>query len=99
MASDGCRTGTKRKTELRRLVGQQVAVCLTDGSRIDDCQLVSAGGGVPTLWLFAGGVDTFVRLADVIDIWHVNAKEAGGRLRASRRRKAPTHNRALAPAG
>lgn len=99
MASDDCRTGTKRAAELKRLVGQQVAVCLTDGSRIDDCQLVSAGnGGVSTLWLFAGGADTFVRLADVVDIWHVDAKEAGGRLRASRRRKA-TQDRALALAG
>jgi hypothetical protein len=100
MASDSCRTEIRRNAELRRLVGQQVTVCLTDGSRIDDCQLVSAGNGaVSTLWLFAGGTDTFVRLADVVDLWHVDPNEAKGRLRVSRRRKAPTHNRALALAG
>jgi hypothetical protein len=50
--------------------GQQVCLALADGSRIDDCSLVSAGRGqVATLWIFASGRDTFVRAADVVDVW------------------------------
>ena len=64
---------------LRQLEGRQVSVALTDGSRIDDCQLVSAGRyGASTLWLFSNGADRFVALADVTDLW-----EAGGCLHAA----------------
>jgi hypothetical protein len=60
------------KKELRRiqaLEGGNVCVALRDGSRIDDCQLVSAGRrGTGTLWLY-GGQDIFVPLDQVIDLW------------------------------
>ena len=37
---------------LRQWEGRQVSVALADGSRIDDCQLVSAGRcAAGTLWL------------------------------------------------
>lgn len=59
---------------LRQWEGRQVSLALADGSRIDDCQLVSAGrSAAPTLWLFANGADVFVALGDVISVW-----EAGG---------------------
>ncbi len=59
---------------LQQWEGRQVSVALTDGSRIDDCQLVSAGrNGAASLWLFTNGADLFVALADVTALW-----EAGG---------------------
>ena len=46
----------ERMSELRCLEGRQVSVALADGSRIDDCQLVSAGRyGTGTVWLFSDG--------------------------------------------
>lgn len=54
------------------LEGRRVSVALADGSRIDDCQLVSAGRhGVQSLWLYANGADAFVPLGDVTDLWEV----------------------------
>ena len=51
---------------LRQWEGRQVSVALADGSRIDDCQLVSAGrSAAGTLWLFTNGADLFVALDDV----------------------------------
>lgn len=64
----------KRMSELRLLEGRQVSVALADGSRIDDCQLVSAGRpGVQTLWVFCNGADTFVPLPDVLEVWELLA--------------------------
>ncbi|HYH51906.1 MAG TPA: hypothetical protein VEG38_20360 [Acidimicrobiia bacterium] len=64
MSSDG----------LRQWEGRQVSVALADGSRIDDCQLVSAGRkAAGTLWLFTNGSDVYVSIDDVTAIW-----EAGG---------------------
>ena len=55
---------------LRQWEGRQVSVALADGSRIDDCQLVSAGrNGAGTLWLFTNGSDVFVALTDVTAVW------------------------------
>ena len=57
---------------LRMFEGSQVSVSLRDGSRLDDCQLVSAGrSGTTTLWLFSNGDDVFVPQTDVIDVWEV----------------------------
>ena len=52
------------------LEGRRVSVSLRDGSRLDDCELVSAGRGpAPTLWLFVNGGDIFVPVAEVPDAW------------------------------
>ena len=54
------------------LEGRRVSVALVDGSRIDDCELVSAGrDGVQSLWLYTNGADAFVPLVDVTDVWEV----------------------------
>ena len=54
------------------LEGRQVSVALCNGSRIDDCQLVSAPrAGTATLWLFSNGDDIFVSAGDVLDVWEV----------------------------
>jgi hypothetical protein len=57
---------------LRDLQGRHVSVALADGSRIDDCELVSAGHhGARTLWLYGNRTDLFVPLIDVTDLWEV----------------------------
>jgi hypothetical protein len=54
------------------LEGRRVSVALVDGSRIDDCELVSAGHhGAKSLWLYTNGADIFVSLADVTDLWEI----------------------------
>jgi hypothetical protein len=59
--------------ELRTFEGRQVCVALADGSRIDDCSLVSAGRGrARTVWVFANGIDVFIRPADLIAVWEAS---------------------------
>lgn len=59
---------------LRSLEGRRIGVFLSDGSRIDDCQLVSGGrAGARTLWVFTNGTDTFVPLHAVVDVWESRA--------------------------
>jgi hypothetical protein len=61
-----------RMAKLQSLEGRRVSLALADGSRIDDCQLVSGGRrGTRSLWLFADGQDRFVPLPDVLDCWEV----------------------------
>jgi hypothetical protein len=56
--------------DLRSLEGQRVSLALGDGSRIDDCQLVSAPRGQSDrVWLCVGGQDRFVALDDIADAW------------------------------
>ena len=60
----------QRMKDLRALEGRQVSLALADGSRIDDCHLVSAGRThLRTVWVFAHGMDIFVPLANVRDVW------------------------------
>jgi hypothetical protein len=57
---------------IRKLEGQQVCMALADGSRIDDCSLVSAGRGrAKTIWVYVNGIDAFVEPADVVAVWEV----------------------------
>lgn len=59
---------------LHRWEGRQVSVALADGSRIDDCQLVSAGrNAAGTLWLFSNGSDRFIPIGEVTAIWDAGA--------------------------
>lgn len=51
------------------LEGRHVNVALHDGSRLDDCELVSARHGTNTLWLFVNGGDVFVPVSDITDAW------------------------------
>jgi hypothetical protein len=58
--------------KLVHLEGRRVSVALVDGSRLDDCELVSTGhNGAQTLWLYDNGNDVFVAAETVIDIWEV----------------------------
>jgi hypothetical protein len=66
-------TADKRR-ELHRFEGSSVNLALADGSRLDDVSLVSASG--VKLWIFAGGEDRFVPVAQVIDAWPSGAAAA-----------------------
>ena len=62
------------KDRLRQWEGRQVTVALADGSRIDDCQLVSVGRKTAgTLWLFTNGADLFVCIDDVTAVWEAGS--------------------------
>jgi hypothetical protein len=55
---------------IRRLEGRHVGVQLADGSRIDDCELVSAARRAHgTLWLLVGDDDRILPLDDVENLW------------------------------
>lgn len=63
---------TRGWSQLGELEGRHVSVALDDGSRIDDCQLVSFGRqNVATVWLVADGADLFIPVTRVVDIWEV----------------------------
>ncbi len=70
-----------RTSEFRHLEGRQVSLALVNGSRIDDCSLVSVGRGrAVTLWVFSNGRDVFIPTSDVVDVWE--AASAGRRSAA-----------------
>ena len=57
---------------IKNLEGHRVSVALKDGSRLDDCSLVSAGrGAVETVWIFTNGMDVFLPRDEVMDVWEV----------------------------
>jgi hypothetical protein len=58
------------RPRFRCLEGRHVSVALADGSRIDDCELVSVGHQrMGSLWIYANGTDLFVPPGDVLDLW------------------------------
>ena len=55
---------------VRQLEGYRVSVALSNGDRLDDCDLVAGPrGNANRLWLFTAGTDLFVPLADVVALW------------------------------
>lgn len=58
---------------LRALEGHHVSVSLIDGSRFDDCTLVSVcQGRTGTAWIFSNGLDLFLPLSAVSDVWETS---------------------------
>ena len=56
------------------LLGRQVCVALANGSRVDDCLLVSAPNNrAQSVWIYAGGEDHFLPHDAVVDIWEARA--------------------------
>jgi len=56
----------------RHLEGHHVSVALADGSRLDDCELVSAGrGAAASIWVHDGIDDRILPAADIIDLWEL----------------------------
>jgi hypothetical protein len=61
-------------SQIRRLEGRQVSVSLRGGDRFDACRLISGGrSGTGTVWLFWNGIDVFIPVEDVLDVWEVPA--------------------------
>ena len=61
-----------RNDQLRGFEGRRVSLSLVSGSRIDDCQVVSAARGLAeSIWVFSNGVDSFLPLSEVVDCWEV----------------------------
>ena len=57
-------------SHLQEFEGAEVCVALADGSRIDGCQLISAGRDRNrTVWLFVNGLDVFIARSDIIAVW------------------------------
>ena len=57
---------------LRHLEGRQVGLVLTDGSRIVDAQLISAGRpGLSSVWILIDGADNFIPLMAVSEVWEI----------------------------
>jgi hypothetical protein len=56
------------EVSLGHLQGRQVSLALADGTRIDDCQLISAGSGA-VAWLFWNGADRFVPRSEIVAAW------------------------------
>ena len=60
------------REHLKHLEGHRVNVALADGSRIDDCELVSVDRGRQGhVWVHANGGDAFLPLSQISDVWEV----------------------------
>jgi hypothetical protein len=56
--------------KLRGLEGRRVCLALSGGRRIDDCQLISGGGGsCRSVWIFDAGDDRFLSHDEIVDCW------------------------------
>ena len=56
--------------KLVHLEGRRVNVAFADGSRLDDCELVSTGhNAASTLWLYSNGGDVFTAPEQIVEIW------------------------------
>ena len=57
---------------LRHLEGRHVGLVLSDGSRIVDAQLISAGRpGLSSVWVLVDGSDSFIPLIAVTEVWEM----------------------------
>ena len=64
-------------TSFRQLEGLHVCLALRAGRRIDDCLLVGVPrGAAQTVWVFDSGVDVFVPLVEVLDVWEAGHPHA-----------------------
>jgi hypothetical protein len=61
---------TMTSLNLRPLEGHRVSFALADGSRIDDCELISAPRmHSARVWICVSGMDVFLPLASIRDVW------------------------------
>ncbi len=61
--------------QLKPLEGRRVSLALRDGSRIDNCQLISAGRAkLRSVWVFTNGLDLFISYDDLIDVWEMRPR-------------------------
>jgi hypothetical protein len=52
---------------LKTFEGARVHLALTDGRRVDDCQLMSVTPS--NVWVFSNGSDLFIPVQDVAEVW------------------------------
>jgi hypothetical protein len=58
---------------LRHLEGRQVCLVLTDGSRVSDAELISAGRpGLSSVWILIDGTDSFIPVMAVTEVWEIS---------------------------
>jgi len=58
---------------LRHLEGRRVSLVLTDGSRILDAQLISAGRpGLSSAWILIDGTDSFIPVMTVTEVREIS---------------------------
>lgn len=66
------------QARLRGLQGHWIGIALADGSRIERCELVSAGRpGLRSIWVCIDGTDSFLPLAAIAEVWEVVPSSAG----------------------
>ena len=59
---------------LRHLEGRQVGLVLTDGSRILEAELISAGRpGLSSVWILIDGTDNFIPVLTVTEGWDMTS--------------------------
>jgi len=59
---------------LRHLEGRRVSLVLSDGSRIVDAQLISAGRpGLTSVWILIDNTDNFIPVMAVTEVWEMAA--------------------------
>ena len=57
---------------LRHLEGRRVGLVLSDGSRIVDAQLISAGRPrLSSAWILIDGTDSFIPLMTINEAWEI----------------------------
>ena len=57
---------------LRHLEGRRVGLVLSDGSRIVDAQLISAGRpGLTSVWILIDNTDNFIPVMAVTEVWEI----------------------------
>jgi hypothetical protein len=68
---------TEAPRRLRDLEGCRVNLSLTNGSRLESVEVVSAGHGrLSSLWLERDGTDLFIEKAEILNIYEVRVDQA-----------------------
>lgn len=73
------------RDRLSTLIGRNVDLALNDGTRLDDCQLVSLPRSrhAGTAWIVHGGEDAFVAVDAITDFCEVPENVRRTRMRAA----------------
>ena len=62
---------------LRHLEGRRVSLVLSDGSRILEAQLISAGRpGLSSVWILIDSTDNFIPVTAVSEVWEISASNS-----------------------
>ena len=57
---------------LRHLEGRRIGLVLSDGTRIVEAQLISAGRpGLTSVWVLVDNTDNFIPMMAVSEVWEI----------------------------